>query len=471
MNDKGLQLDRQRHLQPVWGLGAVDEGGFRRYLGEQIHLSPDQIESWDVLPFDVQPAALSGPNEELVSGARLDNLVSCHAGLCALIAVSASAPAGAPPRHTPVLALFDHEEVGSTSATGANGALLGRILERITLAAGGTATTTCAPLAGSHCISADMAHATHPNYPERHDPDHPVRLDGGPVIKINAQQRYASEAVGEASFAAACRARRRAGATVREQQHHAVRLHHRSAHGRQPRHPHPRRRRRPARHALDPGAVRVSRPAPPHPGARRHPARLVTRSVRLRPWQKRALDQLAGSARPDFLAVATPGAGKTTFALTAVRRSASRSTRGRRVVVVAPTAHLKRQWAEAAARFDLHLEHQWSPLDGALPADVHGVVTTYQQVASAAPRCAAIARDGLVVFDELHHAGDDRAWGDGVRAAFAGASRRLALSGTPFRSDSAAIPFVDYDARRGACPTTSTATARRSPTPTWCARS
>jgi len=169
----------------------------------------------------------------------------------------------------------------------------------------------------------------------------------------------------------------------------------------------------------------------------------VTRSVRLRPWQKRALDQLAGSARPDFLAVATPGAGKTTFALTAVRQRLALDPRPR-VVVVAPTAHLKRQWAEAAARFDLHLEHQWSPLDGALPADVRGVVTTYQQVASAAPALAAIARDGLVVFDELHHAGDDRAWGDGVRAAFAGASWRLALSGTPFRSDTRAIPFVDY---------------------------
>ena len=169
----------------------------------------------------------------------------------------------------------------------------------------------------------------------------------------------------------------------------------------------------------------------------------MTRSVRLRPWQKRALDQLAGSARPDFLAVATPGAGKTTFALTAVRQRLALDPRPR-VVVVAPTAHLKRQWAEAAARFDLHLEHQWSPLDGALPADVRGVVTTYQQVASAAPALAAIARDGLVVFDELHHAGDDRAWGDGVRAAFAGASWRLALSGTPFRSDTRAIPFVDY---------------------------
>jgi aspartyl aminopeptidase len=204
VNDKGLQLDRQRHLQPVWGLGDVDEGGFRTYLGEQLHLSPDQIESWDVLPFDVQPAALSGPNEEFVSGARLDNLVSCHAGLCALIAVSAAAPAGTPPRHIPVLALFDHEEVGSTSATGADGALLGRVLERITLSGGGTRDDHLRALAGSHCISADMAHATHPNYPERHDPDHPVRLDGGPVIKINAQLRYASEAVGAASFAAAC---------------------------------------------------------------------------------------------------------------------------------------------------------------------------------------------------------------------------------------------------------------------------
>jgi superfamily II DNA or RNA helicase len=170
----------------------------------------------------------------------------------------------------------------------------------------------------------------------------------------------------------------------------------------------------------------------------------MPRSVRLRPWQKAALERFHATDAPDFLAVATPGAGKTTFALTAaVQDLASHPTR--RVVVVAPTQHLKHQWARAAARFDLHLEPQWSPRDGRLPSDMHGVVVTYQQVALQAAALRGLALDAFVIFDELHHAGDDRAWGDGIRSAFAGAARRLALSGTPFRSDTTAIPFVPYD--------------------------
>lgn len=169
----------------------------------------------------------------------------------------------------------------------------------------------------------------------------------------------------------------------------------------------------------------------------------MTRAVKLRPWQRRALTRLEAHRESDFLAVATPGAGKTTFALTALRRRLA-STPGRRIVVVAPTAHLKSQWADAASRFDLVLDDHWSPADGRLPSDVHGIVTTYQQVAGSAPLLASLTADGLVVFDEIHHAGDERAWGDGIRTAFAQASWRLALSGTPFRSDTRAIPFVTY---------------------------
>jgi superfamily II DNA or RNA helicase len=117
----------------------------------------------------------------------------------------------------------------------------------------------------------------------------------------------------------------------------------------------------------------------------------------------------------------------------------------RRVVVVAPTQHLKHQWARAASRFDLHLEPQWSARDGRLPDDMHGIVVTYQQVAMQAHALRGVAEGSFVIFDELHHAGEDRAWGDGVRHAFEVATRRLALSGTPFRSDTAAIPFVAYD--------------------------
>jgi superfamily II DNA or RNA helicase len=168
----------------------------------------------------------------------------------------------------------------------------------------------------------------------------------------------------------------------------------------------------------------------------------MTRIVRLRPWQKAAFDRFAASAGSDFLAVATPGAGKTTFALAAARHALA--GRPSRLVVVAPTAHLKLQWARAAAALSLHLDPDWSPVDGRLSPDMHGIVTSYQQVAAAPELLARIGSDAFVVFDELHHAADDRAWGSAIRIAFADASRRLALSGTPFRSDTRAIPFVRY---------------------------
>jgi superfamily II DNA or RNA helicase len=174
----------------------------------------------------------------------------------------------------------------------------------------------------------------------------------------------------------------------------------------------------------------------------------MARRVRLRPWQKRALDLLAASSDPDFLTVATPGAGKTTFALCAavhdLATAAQHDDPGRRLVVVAPTSHLKLQWADAAARFGLHLEPRWVPSGGRLPADVHGIVTTYQQVASNPDAMRPLAARALTILDEIHHAGDDRAWGDAVRRAFEVSPRRLALSGTPFRSDTRAIPFVRY---------------------------
>jgi superfamily II DNA or RNA helicase len=171
----------------------------------------------------------------------------------------------------------------------------------------------------------------------------------------------------------------------------------------------------------------------------------VTRSVRLRPWQKAALERFTASERVDFLAVATPGAGKTTFALTAAVGVLTAPEGPRRLIVVAPTAHLKRQWAEAAAGFGLHLDPAWSSADGQLPGDMHGIVTTYQQVATSAAVLRRLAPGAMVIFDELHHAGDDRAWGASIREAFEPAARRLALSGTPFRSDTVAIPFLTYE--------------------------
>ncbi len=169
-------------------------------------------------------------------------------------------------------------------------------------------------------------------------------------------------------------------------------------------------------------------------------------AVRLRPWQRAAFDAFTalGDDEPNFLAVATPGAGKTTFALTCARWALGQQRR--RLVVVAPTSHLKVQWSLAAHRLGLQLDPDWTP-GGGVAKDVHGIVTTFQQVATGdtANVLKGVAHDAFVILDELHHAGDEKAWGDAVRLAFSGAHRRLCLSGTPFRSDTASIPFVRYD--------------------------
>jgi superfamily II DNA or RNA helicase len=167
-------------------------------------------------------------------------------------------------------------------------------------------------------------------------------------------------------------------------------------------------------------------------------------AIRLRAWQREALARFEQSPHPNFLAVATPGAGKTLFALTAVLR-ALLSRQARRVVIVVPTQHLKQQWAQAAERLDIHLDPDWSAGYGALPSDVHGVVVTYQQVAANPGALRTLVQGALIILDEIHHAGESRSWGDGVRFAFEPAVRRLCLSGTPFRSDQSVIPFVRYD--------------------------
>jgi len=175
----------------------------------------------------------------------------------------------------------------------------------------------------------------------------------------------------------------------------------------------------------------------PSPAAQARPA------ASLRAWQRQALAQFESSSSANFLAVATPGAGKTTFALTAARRAlVARAIR--RVVIVVPTQHLKFQWAQAAERLDIHLDPEWNVGYGGLPPDAHGVVVTYQQVAASPASLRPMVQRALVVLDEIHHAGDSRAWGDGIRQAFDPAWRRLSLSGTPFRSDQRTIPFINY---------------------------
>lgn len=174
---------------------------------------------------------------------------------------------------------------------------------------------------------------------------------------------------------------------------------------------------------------------------------------RLRAWQAEALDLYfsldgpdgEGKGPRDFLAAATPGAGKTTFAL----RLASELLRRRvvdRIVVVAPTEHLKTQWADAAARVGMRLDPRFSNRHSVPSRQYHGVAVTYAQVAVKAAVHQALVLDArtLVILDEVHHGGDALSWGDALREAYARATRRLLLSGTPFRSDTAPIPFVEY---------------------------
>lgn len=164
----------------------------------------------------------------------------------------------------------------------------------------------------------------------------------------------------------------------------------------------------------------------------------------LRQWQEEALRLFLGSAHKDFLAVATPGAGKTTFALQAAVALLARSEVDQ-VVVVAPTEHLKQQWADAAARFGISLDPQWGNNSKLAPGYM-GVVVTYAQVASMPERHqgGVAARRTFVVLDEVHHAGDSLSWGDAVKKAYEPAVRRLSLSGSPWRSDTNPIPFVSY---------------------------
>jgi superfamily II DNA or RNA helicase len=166
----------------------------------------------------------------------------------------------------------------------------------------------------------------------------------------------------------------------------------------------------------------------------------------LRAWQRRALVEYLRRGSEDFTAVATPGAGKTTFALrVAAELLADRTVEA--VTVVAPTEHLKRQWAGAAARVGIQLDAAFRNADIHSSADFHGAVVTYAQVGAAPQvhRRRTMTRRTLVVLDEVHHAGDSRSWGDGVAAAFTPAARRLLLTGTPFRSDDSPIPFVTYE--------------------------
>lgn len=195
VND-GLKLDAQQHLRPIWGVGAPERGGFARWIAERAGC--DEPVFWELCLYDAQPAARLGAGGELLASGRLDNQLSCWA------AVDALAAAAPPADGVAMVVLNDHEEVGSASTTGAAGPLLERVIERHVLARGGTRDDVLRALAVSACISADNAHAVHPNYTDRHDPDHRPMVNAGPAIKINSNQRYATSSATAAMFRRAC---------------------------------------------------------------------------------------------------------------------------------------------------------------------------------------------------------------------------------------------------------------------------
>lgn len=200
VNTKGLVINQQKHLPPLVGLGDKhDEGWLEELVAAELGLTgPKAIEGLELMLYDVVPSVISGIQEEFVHAPRLDNLGSCHAGLEALCEASAAAP------HTQVLALYDHEEVGSQSAEGADGPLLDAILERIVLARGGVREGLHRAKARSAFVSADMAHAVHPNYSDLHEPRHMPRINAGPVLKVNSNLRYASNPLSARLFLQAC---------------------------------------------------------------------------------------------------------------------------------------------------------------------------------------------------------------------------------------------------------------------------
>ncbi|MBA2807608.1 M18 family aminopeptidase [Streptomyces sp. KM273126] len=209
VSSEGLKLDKQRHLQPIWGLGNdVRDGDLIAFLEQESGLDSGAVTGWDLMTHSVEAPAYLGRDKELVAGPRMDNLLSVHAATAALVAIATADAADAAGDVTlpciPVLAAFDHEENGSQSDTGADGPLLGSVLERSVFARGGSYEDRARAFAGSVCLSSDTGHAVHPNYAERHDPTHHPRAGGGPILKVNVNNRYATDGSGRAVFAAAC---------------------------------------------------------------------------------------------------------------------------------------------------------------------------------------------------------------------------------------------------------------------------
>lgn len=194
-----LKLDKQQHMNPIWGIGDPSEADLLGVLAARAGLRAEDIGGYDVVVADTQDGRVFGTQDEFFAAGRMDNLSSVHAGLEALISV-----AGAKDGPIAVVAAFDHEEIGSASRAGAAGPILEDILRRISDGLDAGSSDRSRALAKSVCVSADAGHAVHPNYAERHDPTNHPLLNGGPLLKINANQRYATDAHGAALWARLC---------------------------------------------------------------------------------------------------------------------------------------------------------------------------------------------------------------------------------------------------------------------------
>ncbi|WP_251621966.1 M18 family aminopeptidase [Odoribacter lunatus] len=201
INEQGNPLSKQRDMLPV--IGMINEhfekdNFLLKLIATEMQVDPELILDFDLTLYDVEKGCFTGINDEFISCGRLDDLAMVHAGMKALTASGKSSK-------TKVLAIFDNEEVGSGTKQGAGSPILRTIIERIVFGLGGTQEDLYRAIHNSFMISADMAHALHPNYPEKHDPtNHPI-MNGGPVIKLNANQKYVTDGDSAAVFATICR--------------------------------------------------------------------------------------------------------------------------------------------------------------------------------------------------------------------------------------------------------------------------
>jgi aspartyl aminopeptidase len=208
--NSGLALDRQRHVQPVFGVGDVTTGDLVGILADRAGVASEDVLGYDLLTADTQEPRTFGLDDALFASGRLDNLSSVHAGLTALLAATETGGSGedgaADPDAVLVLAAFDHEELGSESRSGASGPFLADVLSRVGGALGAGPAELARSFAASWVVSADAGHAVHPNYPEKHDPVNRPLAGRGPLLKINANQRYSTDAHGAALWARASEA-------------------------------------------------------------------------------------------------------------------------------------------------------------------------------------------------------------------------------------------------------------------------